>query len=37
MGCCGGPNLKKKYSIKEYIVSTIAVIAFGIIIYFFTK
>lgn len=37
MGCCGGPRQDKKYSLKEYLISTIAVIAFVLIIYFLTK
>lgn len=37
MGCCGGPRPDKKYSFKEYLISTITITAFVLIIYFLTK
>jgi hypothetical protein len=37
MGCCGGPRPDKKYSLKEYLISIIAITAFVLIIYFLTK
>lgn len=37
MGCCGGPRPDKKYSLKEYLYSAVAITAFVILIYFLKK
>lgn len=37
MGCCGGPRPVKKYSFKEYLISAVAILAFGLLIYFLKK
>lgn len=34
MGCCGGPEPNKEYTLKEYAVSAVAIIVFILLIYF---
>lgn len=37
MGCCGGPGPLKTYKFKDYLISTVVIIAIILIIYYFQK